>query len=67
MVKFKFGDKVRFINEGKADSTFYPKVGTIGIVQEDDSFYPWVQWEEGSTSQDDIWSAMESDLELVEE
>ena len=65
--KFKFGDKVRFINEKKVDNYCYPKVGTIGIVSEDDSFAPWIQWEKGSTSQDDIWSAMETDLELVEE
>jgi len=65
---FKIGDKVRFICEEKHIKMpqFYPLVGTIGVIQEEVEDSPFIQWEKGSTSHDDYWSAMNYNLELVE-
>lgn len=68
MSKFKVGDKVIAISKQahKDDPESYPKVGTIGYVQEAEggSKLYKVQWQFGSTSCNDLWYAREDEIEL---
>ena len=56
MPKFKIGDKVVCIKKNN-----WVPVGTVGIVLEDDSDVPFVDWENG-----DRWCLMERSMELVD-
>ena len=47
----------------KEEPQYYPAVGTIGTVLQDGD--DWIQWPEGSTSLNDIWSANVNALELA--
>lgn len=56
MSKFKVGDKVRFTDAEchRSDPRFYPPVGTIGtIVNDEMSSTPFVKWDEWTPG--DIW------------
>lgn len=72
-----FGRKVRFTNAiaHEEEPWFYPEVGTIGTIvptketdfeNMDDLPYV-VQWAEGTTSADDLWSVDDKNIELVDE
>lgn len=68
MNNFKVGDKVKFINDELHNiaPSYYPKVGTVGEIvksYEDNTFF--VQWPEGTTSDDDFWYVGGQDIELV--
>lgn len=67
MSKFNVGDKVKYIgkNHNKFPE-FYPVIGTIGVINKihADKKY-WVQWTEGTTSDNDFWCCCESDIELI--
>ena len=54
--KFEIGDKVVCIKENN-----WVPVGTVGIVAEDDSCAPYVDWENG-----DRWCLMQDCMELVD-
>ena len=68
-MKFKPGDKVEFM-EGRMHEAFpnlYPPTGTVGTVISagiDDLYY--VQWPEGSTSDDDKWHEIGMFLKWVD-
>ncbi len=68
MSKFNVGDTVIAISKQahKNDPEAYPKVGTIGYVQEVEggSKLYKVQWQLGSTSCNDLWYAREDEIEL---
>lgn len=68
MSKFNVGDKVIAISKQahKDDPESYPKVGTIGYVQEAEggSKLYKVQWQLGSTSCNNLWCAREDEIEL---
>ena len=49
----------------KEEPQYYPAVGTVGTVLQDGD--DWIQWPEGSTSMDDIWSAPVDALKLATE
>lgn len=68
MSKFKVGDKVLFIDKEAHEQfpRYYPKVGTIGIVETSGTVDGWIQWPGSSTSQDDRWICAYDKLELVE-
>lgn len=57
MNKFKVGDKVVFIDNKKhrAFPICFPKVGTIGTIVSTHACNCYVQWEKGSTSENDLW------------
>lgn len=67
------GDEVVFENVWLHERSphIYPKVGTHGIVLEilpDDSLYEAIiQWDEGSTSEGDIWCVMCEDISIYKE
>lgn len=70
MNEFKVGDRVEFTDADMHESMphYYPAPGTIGtIVGDAFTIAPWVQWPNGSTSDDDIWSANVLHLRLVAE
>lgn len=56
---YKTGDKVVFINAEKHEKwpQFYPKVGTVGTVVDEEIIMGnvFVKWTEGSTSERDTW------------
>lgn len=64
------GDEVVFENTWLHERSpdIYPKVGTHGIVLEvfpSDSLYEAViQWDRGSTSEDDIWCVLREDVSV---
>lgn len=69
-MKFKAGDKVRFIGKREKQEfpEFYPNYGTIGTIS--GAVYSdtiWVQWAERSTIGDDRWNCEIDDVELVEQ
>lgn len=72
MAKFKVGDKVRYVDEAghRINPRYYPAVGTIGeivgVIGVAGGDY-WVQWPEGTTSNDDYWCCGHHRLELVTE
>lgn len=59
---FHVGDEVVFVNsyEHKSCPQYYPKVGTVGTIVEVLSPFSFldfrIQWPEGSTSHNDMWS-----------
>ena len=61
--KFKKGQLVVFIDaeERKADPLRNPPVGTMGVVC-DNSCVPHVQWPNGTTSRNDRWAQVPSEL-----
>lgn len=69
---FKKGDHVILADneETRTDHLekpeWYPAPGTRGIVTED-SDAPYVQWEDGSTSEDDVWANTGENLILESE
>lgn len=74
---YKMGMRVRFTNADDHETMpdFFPPVGTIGEVinttccddEEDDIDCVFIQWPEGSTSDDDCWYAKPNEIEPVEE
>lgn len=65
----RVGDKVRFIDAKSHEflPEFFPPVGTVGeIIRFDEDEELLVQWEEGSTSEDDTWYCDEKDVERIE-
>lgn len=68
-MRFKKGDHVILADneETRTDHLkkpeWYPAPGTRGIVT-GDSAVPYVQWEKGSTSEDDVWANSEENLIL---
>ena len=67
-VIYKAGDKVIFTSEKshKREPKFYPKPGTIGFVNGVWDGTLSVKWEQGSTSDRDLWYAHINDVELIE-
>ena len=71
--KYKFGDKVKFADHAlhRGCPQVFPPGGTIGTVLAVDKTRSgavslYVQWAEGSTSQDDRWWALDYDVEPFE-
>ena len=65
----KAGDKVRFIGAKSHEflPEFFPPVGTVGeIIGFDEDEDLLVQWEKGSTSENDLWSCNKKIVERIE-
>jgi len=69
MSEFKAGDRVVYLGDKNNEMPqFYPRRGTIGIVQpikDEDEDFVWVQWPNGSTSKDDVWVTVSENLTLA--
>lgn len=70
--EIKIGDIVRYIGkEHDTDPEVNPPVGTLGKVLREtrtpDSVLYFIQWEKGSTSDDDCWYQSPEEVELVED
>lgn len=70
--EIKIGDIVRYIGKGHdTDPEVNPPVGTLGKVLREtrtpDSILYFIQWEKGSTSNDDCWYQSPEEVELVED
>ena len=70
---FKVGNKVKFLGISIEDieildsGRFYPPVNTVGEVVKLDFGYCFVQWPDGTTSNDGIWGCRNKYLEKVTE
>jgi hypothetical protein len=65
MAKFKIGDRVRNL----VDNGFVKK-GAIGTVDENESFAPWVVWDDRNMIESHYarrWPRFEHSLELINE
>lgn len=70
--EIKVGDIVRYIGKRHdTDPEVNPPVGTLGKVLREtrtpDSVLYFIQWEKGSTSDDDCWYQYPEEVELVED
>lgn len=70
--EIKIGDIVRYIGkEHNTNPEVNPPVGTLGKVLREtrtpDSVLYFIQWEKGSTSDDDCWYQYPEEVELVED
>lgn len=70
--EIKVGDIVRYIGKSHdTDPKVNPPVGTLGKVLREtrtpDSVLYFIQWEKGSTSDDDCWYQYPEEVELVED
>lgn len=67
MSKFNVGDKVRYIGtEHDIYPQWYPIVGTLGTVLKNaNRIECYIQWEKGSTSNEDCWYCSKHEIELV--
>lgn len=70
--EIKVGDIVRYIGKRHdTDPEVNPPVGTLGKVLREtrtpDSVLYFIQWEKGSTSDDDCWYQSPGEVELVED
>ena len=70
--EIKVGDIVRYIGkEHNTNPEVSPPVGTLGKVLREtrtpDSVLYFIQWEKGSTSDDDCWYQYPEEVELVED
>ena len=70
---FKVDDKVKFLGlniedeEALTNRRFFPPVNTIGKVTELSSDYCFVQWPDGTTSDNGVWACQNKYLEKVTE
>lgn len=63
------GKCVKFIDDvsHKASPTYYPLAGTFGVVLEVKGNEICVQWQHGTTSDDDVWWCFKTDVEIMPE
>lgn len=67
MSKFNVGDKVRYTgNDHDYMPEYYPKIGTVGIIEDIKTPNAWVQWPNGSTSKNDCWCCPLFDIEKID-
>lgn len=66
MESFNIGDTVIYVGISHAtDPTFYPPVGTLGIVLGIYDSDLLVKWEDGSTSLDDLWYVYFKEIRML--
>lgn len=65
--EFHVGDTVEFKNKDRHNRQpiFYPPVGTRGTIVRVKTETIWVQWEKGSTSEDDCWGVVRADVKKI--
>lgn len=70
IIIYEPGDKVVFGNFDKhiEGPEYYPNIGTIGeVVKTENNGFILVQWIKGSTSRNDKWYCMDSDIRPFKE